>query len=100
MRTIGVAPVDSPVHSFPEQFLGSKLLIFNFFVQVVLHHVVPLLGLSQRLRMCDAGKDVVHRVLQAELVKGGKSTLDRVELGTVVGQELIWNTIVGVTILK
>lgn len=68
--------------------------------QVVLEHVMTLFRSTERLRVSDAGRDVLHHLPQAETVEGGGTAFDRVKLRAVIDQELIWNAVPGEAFLQ
>ncbi|MGD0817549.1 MAG: hypothetical protein ABR986_04040 [Methanomassiliicoccales archaeon] len=70
---------------------GGGIQVRQDLPEVVLHHVVPLLCLAQRLRMGDRSQDMLDRPFLAELVKGALASFDRIELRSMVGQELLGN---------
>ena len=85
-----------PVYPFLDRFLdlgpGCQVQVRQDLPEVVLHHVVTLLGLTQSLRMGDRFHDVLDGPFMAEPVEGALASFDRIELGPVVSQELLRNT--------
>ena len=68
------------VHPIVDRLLdlvpGSQVQLWQDVPEVVLLHVVPLLGLAQRLLVGDRLHDVLDRPFLAELVKGALASFD------------------------
>ena len=74
---------------------GRQVQLWQDLLESVLHHIVPLLCLTQSLRVSDRFQDVLDAPFLAELVEGALASFDRIELGPVVGQELLRKSVRG-----
>jgi hypothetical protein len=66
MRAVEVVPLHPIVHCIPDLGPGRQVQLWQYLPEVILHHVVPLIGLAQRLRVGDRFKDMLDRPFLAE----------------------------------
>jgi len=100
VRTVKVMMLDPVLHRLGDLRSRGAGQVDARPGQVVLHHIMTLLRLPQRLRVSDAGQDVLYHLSHAEPVEGGLAAFDRIELRTVIGQELLRYAVPGEAFLQ